>query len=441
MNRSTLGFLLVSAGLILGIFLMFPSSTPSIWELSFPPGIFSNPVRVGQNVFFVQGEDRLYSIAPSGKVEAQAKLSDPLGQPLVALPKAVVAIGKQGRLTALSHADLKTIWHKELQLQSGSSSIAVFDNRLFVKGTPDSVWCLDGNTGNLLWESHPGGEIHEIVAGKEIFCLSETSEVKNKVWRISAISPIEGAILWKFPRPVEAEKPHEYTDYLVFCDASGTPVIVDRLSGEEKYRHPVVGLKLLGIAENYVLFLALGGSRIESLSFLSGNSWSATLPSPLLNVFGWGDSIVIVDGRSVRCVNAETGLIRWQKELGKTFNAFSAGNGICITYRTTSISLDTSFGCIDPENGKTIWVSCGMGIFWSPFLFDAGDMVFSQTGKVALMPKGLRSPEAGIPDGNSEFSASGFENCGKQKPQRTIPFFLHPAASEAIPIATNSASP
>jgi hypothetical protein len=387
MSNSTLVFLLVVLTLFVGYVFLPASESTSLLKLTLPGEVKSPPVYFDETAVMILNEKKLARITASGVVEKVIDIPAPNRFPLIKTDEEVVILDRARILRGYSRHDLRQLWERELLEIPDLAPIAFQGNRILVRAGPSSLFSLNSATGEPQMEARLRGTLIQLATDKVLGCVYGLADAKQPHWRISGVDPDDGEIMWSFPEPVSDDLPLSHQGHFVFCTSRGVPVAVDQMTGEERFRLEKGGLKMVTIVANTLVMLAAGGSRLECLSLTEGTSWSATLPSPLEVCLGDNKNLFIIDTKGIRCVAADTGLIKWQKDLGKTFNAHVVPQGVGVTYKENFVERETYYAFFNPENGLVKWQVTDRGIFWMPNFSSRGHTLVCRTGTYRVMGK------------------------------------------------------
>ncbi|HNW36528.1 MAG TPA: PQQ-like beta-propeller repeat protein, partial [Candidatus Ozemobacteraceae bacterium] len=304
---------------------------------------------------------------------------------LVGLASGALVADRDGGYTLYSPG-LKELWKRATLIPSDVPPVALPENRVLVSGAREVLFALDGATGEPVWESHFEGRVVHVVASETIAVIYGYDDLKKPSWKLCAIDPDAGDIIWTYKDPVEDAIPFVYGGYFIFCDNTGRPVAVDQQTGEVVYRHDSEGYKIATVTGNSLLMLAAGGSRLDCSDLPTGKSWSVTLPSPYLDALAVGDALLFADGRGIKCLDAKSGTVRWQRDLGKTFDHFAHGTALGITYKDNFLARQTLVTLFTTDQNKTLWTAMDKGRFYAPLELSNGDMLVCRSGNIRLLP-------------------------------------------------------
>jgi outer membrane protein assembly factor BamB len=386
MERKTLGILLILGAIIALIILQSPGTTPELWTRPVNGEIKSPPVFDTQAAYFFIDDQHLARLDKNGTITHRVPLKSPYQFPLVQTSRHLLVVDRQGHTHCFAKSNLTPAWSKQDPIRARLSPLALPGDLFLIQKDPGFFLAVEAEKGDVQWEARFSGEVVNVVVDRVLSCVHGYSDLKSAEWKISGINIADGQLLWTFPQLVAEGNPHPIMDMLAFCDAQGRPQIVDQQTGTEQFQHEKSGFRIFAAQKEFLFNLAAGGSILECINLATGKSWSANLPSPLVNAIVQDDMIFVIDGKGIRSVKADTGEIKWERELGKTFHAFSLSTGPVVTWKAAFTDHETFLTCFNPRDGTTIWSCMDRGIFWHPWPLERGDATFCRTGVIRLMP-------------------------------------------------------
>ncbi len=298
------------------------TDTPAVaWRLPVGPG-HSSPVVSGGVVYHFdqpkgKNADRLMALElATGKLrwetsydrpEFKPPFGDgPRGTPSVVAGK-VYTLGGTGVLACWDATTGAVVWQRDTlkdfkadNLVFGvSGSPLVSDGKVFVNvgGKGAGLVAFDAGTGNTVWQATDDGASYSspIVAGKQVVFLTKQ--------RLVAVDPADGAVKWSYP----------------FQDAMS----------ESATAPLAVGDTLIGSS------VTLGSVALKPGDGAASRVWK----NPQLNCYfstpvAAGDDLYMLNGVlsispsiSLRCVEAATGKVRWEKKGVGKFHAALVRDG------------------------------------------------------------------------------------------------------------------
>ena len=425
MSLRSFSLVLIVCGILAYVLYSSEPPTSEIWKVKAAGEVTTQPAEVGSRSVFLVRQQQIAAIDPDGTIAGPVQLDAPARHPLVGIASGVLVSDREGGYAFYSPS-LTRLWKRATLSPSDLQPVALPGNRLVVAGAPDVLFGLEGTTGEALWESHFEGTVMHVVPGETIAVAYGYDDLKKPSWKICAIDPDDGSVIWKHPDPISDDAPIAYSDYFIFCDTEGRPIAVSQETGKVAYRHDSDGYKIAGITGNSLLLLAAGGTRMDYCDLPTGISWSVTLPSPFLGALAVDGDLLFADGRSVRCIEARTGVIHWQRDLGKTFDWFVHGNALGITYKDNFLARHTRVTLFTPDKARPVWTALDSGRFYKPMSSTRGDLLFCRSGNIRLMP----SPE--LPPGAEPVATGTIE---PPPPDRA--FYQMPGAASATAVPTH----
>jgi len=394
MSNRILGILLVVVGLLALHLFGGPPETKAIWKISVESEILSQPIKIDSDIFLINAQNQILKMDFSGKIVLSKEISAMPAFPIIPLASSIIVLDKEGRIQGYSAKDLSVVFTSQLLELPRVRPIPLPENRFLIAGARNVFFSVDGTTGKKVWETHLPGNIIEVTIGKTLACIYGYDDLNKPLWKLAGIDMEDGELLWTHNENIDDKPPLVYADHFIFCNKDGRPIAVDQTTGEEKFRYDHEGYKIVDLIDDSLYLLAQGGAQLEALSIATGTSWSATLPSPLLKIFGAGDRLIVVDGKSIRCLNSKNADFLWQGEMGKTFDAYYSGTGVFVTYKDSFIDRPNYFSAFNPQSGEIAWTCYDTKMFYAPITVPKGEIVFSMSGNIRLMP--------GLPPSKSE---------------------------------------
>ena len=238
----------------------------------------------------------------------------------------------------------KQVW--KAKIGEGYSSMSVSNGKVYATGndgTQDTVWCLDGETGNVVWQqSYPCGT--------------------DKGYPGPRATPtIDGDKVYTFSRKGQLN---------CYDAAKGTPVWSTQVAKEAGGKAPGWDFASSPFISGNVLYLSVGtnGCAVDKTSgkvlWKSGaDAAGYAVPVPY-DIGGGKFALAIFNGNALNGVNAETGAVQWTLPWTTKYGVNSIdplfiGNKAFLT-------SDYDYGCaliqVDGTAVKTLWqnksISC-----------------------------------------------------------------------------------
>ncbi|MGD2249213.1 MAG: PQQ-binding-like beta-propeller repeat protein [Candidatus Methanofastidiosia archaeon] len=241
--------------------------------------------------------------------------------------------------------------------RNNDADLYLVEDRLLVKG--GGVLSFNAKTGEKIWEM-PGYLHVEIYKDRT---LVKTLESGGFYW--SLVHTGTGQVLWKKQDTVKY--PQYYNNMLYFANSLQKRIVcMDTQCMEEVwsrfYDNNIGGIKII---DNYItffeyiengykefvtriVFMDLNGNIIWQHTYKEGDlKWS----SHILNIFLYGDTLFFVRGGSIEAVTKDTGIPLWKTEVrGSYISSFDIHkNTIYVT------SDDSRLYCINVGTGTIQW--------------------------------------------------------------------------------------
>ncbi|OQA07630.1 MAG: Outer membrane protein assembly factor BamB [bacterium ADurb.Bin374] len=385
MSLRSFSLVLIVCGILAYVLYSSEPPTSEIWKIKAAGEVTTQPAEVGSRSVFLIRQQQIAAIDLDGTITGPVQLDAQARHPLVGIASGVLVSDREGGYAFYSPT-LTRLWKRGTLTPSDLQPVDLPGNRLVVAGAPDVLFGLEGTTGEAVWESHFDGRVTHVVPDETIAVVYGYDDLKKPSWKICAIDPEDGSVIWKHPDAVGDDAPVVYSNYFIFCDKDGRPIAVDQQTGKVFYKHDSDGYRIAGITGSSLLLLAAGGTRMDYCDLPTGTSWSVTLPSPFLGALAVDGALLFADGRSVRCIEARTGVIRWQRDLGKTFDWFVHENTLGITYKDNFLARHTRVTLFTPDRNQTVWTAMDSGRFYKPMKSTRGDLLVCRSGNVRLMP-------------------------------------------------------
>jgi outer membrane protein assembly factor BamB len=255
-------------------------------------------------------------------------------------------------------ANGKILWQKEVFLQDGkapkihgknshASPTPLTDGkRLYVHFGHQGAACLDLD-GSIVWKNteHKYAPVHgnggtPILADNKIVFSADGGNTQNVI----ALDKTTGKTAWKTPRKVTASKKFSFSTPLLI-DVKGKPQIIspgpgaviayDPKDGHEIWRanygegysvipRPVYGHGMIFISSGYdspvVYAIKVDGQGDVTTTHVA---WKITKGAPHApSMLLVGDELYAVSDRGLAsCLDAKTGKVHWQQNVGRAFSA------------------------------------------------------------------------------------------------------------------------
>ena len=391
MSKRLIGVILVITGILAFHLLGSQPETSPIWIKHAGMKNYSSPVSSNGHAIFISGQKskrkyKLTQVDNEGNIEKSIELPI-LPHPPISFRDKIVVSDKGQMIRGFSVPGLKLLWESGSMEPQRFPPLKINSEHFLIQSTKNLLFCLDSKTGQPVWSKQFNDNLISFSADQVITCIHGYTDVKKPAWKITALNKEDGEELWTFNGPVSPEPPFFYQNVCIHTNSEGQVLFLNQFTGEQIYKNEVSGLRITKILENKLILLSSGGSRIVCLSLITGNSWTTTLQSGFVAIAKAGNKLIIVDKKSVRAVDADSGTGLWSRNLEDVYNAFAFRKGIFVTHKDSFFSRTTYGSYIDGQTGRTKWVSYGKGIFYKPLIMNKGDLLVSYPGDIKLIPK------------------------------------------------------
>ncbi len=397
MSKRLFGILLVIVSITAFHLLGTQPETAPIWSGSVAAKIFSDPVSVGDRCVFMGGDKgkhvfQLFELDRNGKVSAESVKMSYLPYSPIVNGKMVILADSARMIRGFSVPGLKLEWEAAALEQFKIPPVRSGENRLIVQSTANSIFCLDTQTGKPLWDKVFTDTLVNYAAGKVVICIHGSSDPKNDKWKVSALHPEDGSLLWSTESTMSQDTPLFIQNVCILSSFDGEIMIMDQDNGALLYRNQIKGLKAAQVLDETLIMLASGGSRIVCMSLMTGNSWSTTMQSGFTGAAKYGEKLLLLDKKNLRCVEVSSGVQLWRHELDEVYNAFPHRKGIFVTHKDSFFSRNTFGSYLETGSSRCVWMASGRSLFMRPLVTDDGDLLVSYDGSYRLMPRPFSPP-------------------------------------------------
>ncbi|MCB0391293.1 MAG: PQQ-binding-like beta-propeller repeat protein [Bdellovibrionales bacterium] len=212
------------------------------WKTPINAETLSTPTFHNENIYFIGGNNRVYSLqASTGKVnwsysrQETSNLSIRGGsQPEIY--KETLYLGfSDGALVALSVDDGKVKWEKNINRNRRFRDIdakpVIENDKIYVAGFDDAFYCLDANSGSVIWTYDRGGFSAATLSGELIYFTTTDGYVV-------ALQKSSGKLKWQYKlKKGLGTQPTLYRGLVVFGEYEGDLVALESLSGNQVGRY------------------------------------------------------------------------------------------------------------------------------------------------------------------------------------------------------------
>ncbi|MDI6708825.1 MAG: PQQ-binding-like beta-propeller repeat protein, partial [Candidatus Thermoplasmatota archaeon] len=278
------------------------------------------------------------------------------------------------------------------------SSPAVVGSRVFVGSGDKKLYCLNATTGKLLWDFSTQGEVYSspaVARGKvffgscdgKLYCLNESTG--NIVWSFSTGNEIYSSpALSQGNVFIGTGSDIEHTVHKIYCVNEDTGTLVWSYNcGDAVISSPAVG-------DGKVFFGSID-SKVYCLNATTGEHvWNYSTGAPIWSSPAIANGKIFIGSLDdiLYCLNATTGECLWDYSTGDDVYSSPA-------VAESKVFIGSRSGiiyCLDEDTGAVIWnYTTGFsvhGITSSPVVADGKLFVGSCDGKFYCFGKVTRSP-------------------------------------------------
>lgn len=390
MSKTLIGIILIAIGISIYFNFAVDPTTPAIWQTKFPYNISSEPIGASGNYVFWGGNlfNKIYKLfvinAQGSKIAESINLPSSPFNPIV-IDDFVIAADHNRMLRAFSLPDLKVAW--EAAANDPFENGPVKNGKTVLQASGQSIFCFDVHTGKQLWDITELDTLKNFAADKVILTIHGYSDLKKPSWKCSAYDTEEGAPLWNLDEQVSSIAPIFVKNAAILTTINGEGLVLNQLTGQIMYKTKAQGLTQVMGFDNSAVFVTNDFKNMIYLSLLTGKSWTTTIKKDVIGAAQVGSRFMLADKTKVRCFDAESGLLAWEKELGDVYAAAAHRNGLFVVYKKRFTAKETYAACIGPDTSNNLWLTVGKSIFRKPYPLSEGDLLVSNDGSIRLMPK------------------------------------------------------
>ncbi len=394
MPKRLIGIILIITGLVAFHLFGNQPETKPLWQKSINYKIYSSPVATADRFIFLAGdkgkrEFQLTEINAEGTVTARSPVLPVLPYDPISFD-GIVVLGDRARIIrGFSVPGLNLEWESGTVAPFPKGPVKSGTENFLVQSELSVLFCLSSKTGQPAWDKTFTDQLANYAADKVVICLHGYADVKKPAWKASGLDPDTGQTLWTIEQKLSANEPLFVQDIVIFTTTEGEILVVDQLTGQVLYKHPVPGLKAFEIFDDILIMLASGGSRLVCLSLMDGSSWTTTLQSGFVGAGKYGNRLLVSDKKNLRCLDASNGALVWTKNLQDVYNAFAFRNGIFVTHKDSFFARDTFGSYIETSSPDSLWLAYDRSIFNKPLVTSQGDLLLSYNGNYRMMGKAL----------------------------------------------------
>lgn len=191
-----------------------------------------------QSIFVLTGGNVLYSLdALSGKINWSFVRQDTTAftirggsQPVIYKEKILVGFS-EGSIIAFNKKNGNLVWEKTLnknkKFKDIDSSVVVDEDRIYFSGYEDHIYCLDVNSGDLVWKLKAGGYANIRISNN--FLYFPTSD-----GRLLTLKKESGEKIWEYKTDNGILTEVEFLKNMVlFGESQGGLVFLDQTTGKK----------------------------------------------------------------------------------------------------------------------------------------------------------------------------------------------------------------
>lgn len=392
MPKRLIGIILIVTGIITFHLLGSQQETKAIWQKSIPSKIYTDPVAVGDNFVYLAGdkgkrEYKFMQLDAQGNITAESPTLDNLPYDPIAFDNMLVVGDRAKMVRGFSTPGLEVAWEMGTVAPFPIGPTKIGKDNFLIQSDRNLLFCLDGKTGKPVWDKTFTDTLVNYSADKVLVCVHGHTDVKTSEWKVSGIDPADGLTLWTLEQKFSSNTPLFVQDICVLTNIAGQIIIIDQMSGQTLYQHPVEGLKAVQILDDTLLMLASGGARLVCMSLMTGTSWTTTMASGFTGAAKYGDRLMITDKKNLRCLDVNSGALVWNRNLEDIYNAFPFRNGIFVTHKDSFFARETFGSYIETASPESLWLAYDRGIFNKPLATGFGDLLLSYNGNLRMMGK------------------------------------------------------
>lgn len=400
--------MLVIVGILAFHLLGSQPETLAIWTTYIPHKIYFDPIQVAGKTIILAGDKGkrtyiMYELNEKGSITAESVKMPVFPYPPLKFDNIVVLADRTNMVRGFSVPGLKIEWEAGFEHPIPFSPEKIKGGNFLVPSGKNAIFVLNGKTGQQVWDYQFSKSLVNYGADDVVVCISGYNDLQEPSWTLTGHSIEDGELLWTLDEPVSSDKPLFIQGLCITTNARGNLIIVKQKTGEVIFRHEIDGLKAVQLLGDSVILLGVGGSRIVCFSLMTGNSWTITMNSAYVGSAKFSNRLLLVNKKSVRCVDSNNGSLFWNRNFGDIYNAFPFRQGIFITHKDSFFDRTTYGTYVNPRTGNPIWTTYGKSIMQKPLVTGYGDLVAAYNGTVKLLP----APASIIQDSIQDIPQSG----------------------------------
>lgn len=392
MSNKVIGIILIIAGIL--AFHLFGSQpeTRAIWQNTLSEKIYTTPLAFGDNFVFLAGdkgkrEYKYIQIDSTGKITASSidLPSSPFDP--IAFDGIMVSGDRARMVRGFSVPGLEVLWESATMQPFQIGPVKAGKDNFLIQSDRSLLFCLEAKTGKPVWDKTFTEDLVNYGADKTVVCIHGHTDVKNLSLKATGLDVDTGAELWTLEHKVNEDTPIFIQDICVLSSQEGETLLIDQNTGQLLYKHPLAGLKAVQILDDILIMLASGGSRLVCLSLMTGSSWTTTMQSGFVGAAKYGNRLLVADKKHLRCLDATSGSLIWNRTLEDVYNAFPFRNGIFVTHKDSFLARETYGSYIETATSESLWLAYDRNTFNKPLATSHGDLLTSYGGTYRMMQK------------------------------------------------------
>jgi outer membrane protein assembly factor BamB len=227
------------------------------------------------------------------------------------------------------------------QTSMSTRYLVAADGKIFF-GSDDLVYCLDENTGNLLWNLEVYGQVCTVVEDRDKIFVGTINTSSSNDGLIYCLNGTYGSLFWSY-NPSESEGDRIYGMALIDGRIYANIYVASEGSAQIICLNETTATLLW----NY----SLDGEDPASLPTVKDDRvFAISHHLEMINeTFG-------VSHSHLHCVNATTGKLLWKLALNLEYPMFSREYPISAAKENIFVPLsDTKVGCVSVSDGEIVW--------------------------------------------------------------------------------------
>ncbi len=336
--------------------------------------IVASPVVKDNRIYVIDANQRVFAFdANSGSkiwertLESLNKKRDnhAVGGGLaIAGDKLIVASGF-GYVEAMSLSDGKSVWQRRVDTPM-SGSPAIMGNRAFVTSTNNEFYCIDVDTGEVVWSDQAIAETARVLSSPSPAVTADILAVPYSSGELIAYLPANGRRLWSDTLTTLGR----YTPLSVINDIAGRPAIQDGIVYASSYSGVLAAID------------ARSGTRLWATTF--GSRQGPLIAGNFLFIVGTEGKVV--------CYNKLDGKVVWVRSLPEFRNVKEKKDRISwigpllVSNRLVVASSEGDVIGLSPQNGETVAeAKVGQAVYIEPIAAAGKIFVLTDNGSLVAI--------------------------------------------------------